>query len=78
MKKIIAMLLLVAMLFTLAACGSEEAAASSAAAASAAATGDQPYAGTSIRVILASHDWTTAIESRLGEFEEALKDQLIA
>lgn len=72
MKKIIAMLLLVAMLFTLAACGGEEAATSSAApASSAAAAADQPYAGTSIRVILASHDWTTAIESRLAEFEEA-------
>lgn len=71
MKKIIAMLLLVAMLFTLVACGGEDAATSSAAASgSAAAAGDQPYAGTSIRVILASHDWTTAVESRLAEFEE--------
>ena len=73
MKKIIAMLLLVAMLFTLVACGSGEAAPAESAAASgsAAAAADQPYAGTSIRVILASHDWTTAIESRLSEFEEA-------
>lgn len=75
MKKIIAMLLLVAMLFTLVACGGADAdstaAASGSVAASGETAGDQPYAGTSIRVILASHDWTNAIESRLAEFEEA-------
>lgn len=72
MKKIIALLLAALMLFGMVACGAEEAPASSAAAESAAAaTGDQPYAGTTIRVILASHDWTTAIESRLAEFTEA-------
>lgn len=74
MKKIIAMLLLAAMLFTFVACGGTDAdstAASGSAAATGETAGEQPYAGTSIRVILASHDWTDAIESRLAEFEEA-------
>ena len=70
MKKIIALLLALAMVFALVACGGE-AATSSAAETGSAAAADQPYAGTSIRVILASHDWTTAIEGRLAEFEEA-------
>ncbi len=74
MKKIIAMLLMVAMLFALVACGGGDSVAeagSTAAASSEAATSDKPYAGTQLRVILASHDWTTAIEGRLAEFEEA-------
>ncbi|MDD6888291.1 MAG: sugar ABC transporter substrate-binding protein [bacterium] len=32
---------------------------------------DKPYAGVTLRVILATHDWTSAIEPKLAEFEEA-------
>lgn len=32
---------------------------------------DLPFAGTTLRVILATHDWTNAIEKKLPEFEAA-------
>ena len=35
------------------------------------AADDKPFKGTTLRVILATHDWTNAIEKKLGEFEDA-------
>ena len=72
MKKFVSLMLCLVMVLSLAACGQKEQAAASTPAAPAASgeTVDQPYAGTTIRVILAGHDWTNAVQSRLGEFTE--------
>ena len=65
LKKILALTLALAMSAGLCACGGgEEAPAPEASA-------DQPYAGTTIRVILAGHDWTNAIQPKLQEFTDA-------
>lgn len=70
MKKALALLLSLVTVFSLAACGanSETTPAGSAAAGGSAA---KPYEGTTLRVILATHDWTTAVEPKLSEFEDA-------
>ena len=78
MKKMLAILLMLAMVFSLAACGSTEKPAEEAAkpeetpADTQEETGEaKPFEGTTLRVILATHDWTSAVEKKLSEFEEA-------
>lgn len=77
MKKALSLILCLMMVLSLAACAApaaetvpaaEAAAPAAQAAAPAEETGDKPYAGQTIRVILASHDWTDAVESKLEEF----------
>ena len=68
MKKVIALLLAVLMLAGFAACGKKEAEVAPAASTDAKAA-DLPFAGTTLRVILATHDWTKAVEKKLPEFE---------
>ena len=75
MKKFLSLMLTLVMAASLAGCGAkEEAPAASAPAASAPAASApaeaKPYEGTKLRVILAGHDWTNAIQSRLSEFED--------
>ena len=72
MKKFVSLMLCLIMVLSLAACGAKEEPAASTPAAPSASTpaADQPYAGTTIRVILAGHDWTNAVQDRLGEFTE--------
>ena len=70
MKKVIALLLAVLMLAGFAACGKKEAEVAPAASTDAKAA-DLPFAGTTLRVILATHDWTKAVEKKLPEFEAA-------
>jgi multiple sugar transport system substrate-binding protein len=68
MKKIVALLLALLMLAGFAACGTKEAATPAST-----NTNDSnlPFAGTTLRVILATHDWTKAVEKKLPEFEAA-------
>ena len=69
MKKVVALLLAVLMLAGFAACGKKEAAAPAAPATD--TKSELPFAGTTLRVILATHDWTKAVEKKLPEFEAA-------
>lgn len=86
MKKFVSVLLTAVMTLSLVACGSSGqgtggggAASSQAPAAESgsseaqapAAEGELPFAGTTLRVILATHDWTSAVEAKLPEFEAA-------
>ena len=77
MKKVVALLLAVLMLAGFAACGKKEAAAPAAPATDTKsetkteAKSELPFAGTTLRVILATHDWTKAVEKKLPEFEAA-------
>lgn len=79
MKKMLAILLMLVMVFSLAACGSTEKPAEDPAkpaeetpADTQEETGEaKPFEGTTLRVILATHDWTSAVEKKLSEFEEA-------
>ena len=74
MKKTLSLILCLVMVLSLAACAApavEETTAPAETGETAASTeeaGDKPFEGQTIRVILASHDWTTAIESKLSEF----------
>lgn len=73
MKKFLSLMLCLIMTMSLVGCGAKEeppAATGSTPASTSTPAGDQPYAGTTIRVILAGHDWTNAIQDRLGEFTE--------
>lgn len=71
MKRISALLLALTMTASLAACGSGGGGTAGAAPSSGGDSGALPYEGTTLRVILATHDWTTAVEKKLPEFEEA-------
>ena len=74
MKKMLAILLMLAMVLSLAACGNSQKPAEEAKPAedaSADAGEAKPFEGTTLRVILATHDWTSAVEKKLSEFEEA-------
>ena len=70
MKKFLSLMLTLVMAASLVGCGAkkEEAPAAPAASAPAASTEAKPYEGTKLRVILAGHDWTNAVQSRLSEF----------
>ena len=76
MKKALSLILCLVMVLSLAACAApaaEETTAPTETGETAAPTeeaGDKPFEGQTIRVILASHDWTTAIESKLSEFTD--------
>ena len=70
MKRFLALVLCLLMALSLVACGGKDAPAEEEAPAPE-ASADQPYAGTTIRVILAGHDWTNAIQPKLPEFEAA-------
>ena len=75
MKKFLSLMLTLVMAASLVGCGAkEEAPAASAPAASAPAASApaeaKPFEGTKLRVILAGHDWTNAVQGRLGEFED--------
>ena len=80
MKKLLALVMVACMVFGLVACGApasqpaateqtttQAAAPTAAAAPAAAAASDAPkaYDGVTLRVILASHDWTSAMESEI-------------
>lgn len=68
-KKIFALLLAVATALSLTACGgSSDSGTADTGSDSGAAL---PYEGTTLRVILATHDWTSAVEKKLSEFEAA-------
>ena len=72
MKRFLALVLCLLMALSLVACGGKDAPAEEEAPATdAEVSADQPYAGTTIRVILAGHDWTNAIQPKLPEFEAA-------
>ena len=74
MKRILALALCLLMVLSLVACGGNKAnndAGSSNTGASDSGNADQPYAGTTIRVILAGHDWTNAVQPKLADFEAA-------
>ena len=86
MKKLLALVMVTCMVFGLVACGapaSQPAAAEPAAPAAAApaaeapaaapaqADAPKPYDGVTLRVILASHDWTSAMQSEIPKFEAA-------
>lgn len=80
MKKILAMLLCLLMVLSMAACGAPAETAAPAAEAPAAeaeapaaeeAAEELPFEGTTLRVILATHDWTSTVEEKLPEFEAA-------
>lgn len=66
MKKLFSVLLCLIMTLSMVACGGDTATGTPTS-----GNADQPYAGTSLRVILAGHDWTNAIEGKIAEFEEA-------
>ena len=72
MKRFLALVLSLLMAMSLVACGgSSDKAEEEAPATDAEVSADQPYAGTTIRVILAGHDWTNAIQPKLQEFTDA-------
>ena len=85
MKKLLALVMVACMVFGLVACGAPasqpaaaepaapaaEAPAAAPAAAPAQADAPKPYDGVTLRVILASHDWTSAMESEIPKFEAA-------
>lgn len=77
MKKLVALLLCGLMIFNLTACGEGSGTTTPVAsepAGSTSADGSQdakPFEGTTLRVILATHNWTDAVEKKLPEFEEA-------
>ena len=80
MKRSLALILCLLMVFSLFGCGAKEeekapAAAEAPAAAPEAAPAEKaeplPYEGVTLRVILATHDWTSAVEPLLPEFEAA-------
>lgn len=66
MKKLVSVLLLLLMVFSLVACSTPQETGTKPP-----ADGDKPFAGVTLRVILATHDWTTAVEPKLAEFEAA-------
>ncbi|MEG1633506.1 MAG: sugar ABC transporter substrate-binding protein [Oscillospiraceae bacterium] len=71
MKRFLAITLCIVMLLTLAACGTKPAEPTVAPTdAGTSAPVEKPFDGQTIRVILASHDWTKAIEPKLAEFTE--------
>lgn len=69
MKRFLALFLCLLMIFAMAACGQTQPA--DPAPADNQQTEAKPYDGVTLRVILATHDWTTAIEPKLPEFEAA-------
>ena len=86
MKKLLALVMVACMVFGLVACGApasqpaatettttQAAAPAAAAAPEAAPKADEPkpYDGVTLRVILASHDWTSAMQSEIPKFEAA-------
>ena len=85
MKRLLAIVLCLLMMLSMAACAAPAAAPAPAPAAEAPAAAPaaepaaeapaeaaaKPYDGVTLRVILATHDWTDAIEPKLAEFEEA-------
>lgn len=68
MKKFTALVLSLLMALSLAACGGNSGGDTGA---NTPENADQPYAGTTIRVVLASHDWTNAVQPKLSEFTDA-------
>lgn len=70
MKRFLALFLCLLMIFAMAACG-QTTQDTTDTADDAQQTEAKPYDGVTLRVILATHDWTTAIEPKLPEFEEA-------
>ena len=71
MKRFLALVLCLLMALSLVACGGNSSEPAEEETPSTEANADQPYAGTTIRVILAGHDWTNAIQPKLQEFTDA-------